>query len=121
MLETKPSNRPKETKRVQKRKKEKLWLHEWVGGFFFFLHRFTGIISNYFFRYLRDEGYGHDIVKDKEFSSLRDVLVAKQQRLKAEGKGNRPNRSSTTTDEIVQKLWNSKELGTKNGKTLQNT
>ena len=58
---------------------------------------------------------------DQLFSSSRDVLQAKQRRLKAEGKGNRPNRSSTITDEMVQKLWNSEELGAKNGKTLQNT
>ena len=58
---------------------------------------------------------------DQFFSSSRDVLQAKRRRLKAEGKGNRPNRSSTITDEMVQKLWNSEELGAKNGKTLQNT
>ena len=74
-----------------------------------------------FFRYLRDKGYGHDIVTDQQFSSSRDVLAAKRRRLKAEGKGNRLNRSSTITDEMVQQLWNSEELGAKNGKTLQNT
>ena len=58
---------------------------------------------------------------DQLFSSSRDVLQAKRRRLKAEGRGNRPNRSSTITDEMVQKLWNSEELGAKNGKTLQNT
>ena len=79
------------------------------------------MIYNYFSRYLRDEGYGHDIVNDQLFSSSRDVLAAKRRRLKAEGKGNRPDRSSTITDEMVQKLWNSEELGAKNGKTLQNT
>ena len=52
---------------------------------------FLIICSNYFFRYLRDEGYGHDIVTDQLFSSSRDVLQAKRRRLKAEGKGNRPN------------------------------
>ena len=59
-------------------------------------------------------------MKDQEFSSLRDVLAAKRRRLKAEGNGNRSNRSSTITDEMVQKLWDSEELGAKNGKTLQN-
>ena len=58
---------------------------------------------------------------DQLFSSSRDVLQVKRRTLKAEGKGNRPNRSSTITDEMVQKLWNSEELGAKNGKTLQNT
>ena len=92
-----------------KKKKIKLWCYEQVGGGgnFFFHTAFILIIFNYLIRYLRDEGYGHDIVTDKLFSSSRDVLQAKRRRLKAEGKGNRPNRSSTITDEMVQKLWNS--------------
>ena len=57
-------------------------------------------------------------MKDQLFSSSRDVLAAKRRRLKSEGKG---NRSSTITDEMVQKLWNTKKIGAKNGKTLQNT
>ena len=48
-------------------------------------------------------------------------MAAIRRRLKSEWKGNKPNRTSTITDQMVQILWNTEELGPKNGKTLQNT
>ena len=49
-------------------------------------------------------------MRDQLFSSSRNVLPAKRRRLKSEGKGNKPNRSSTITDEMVQNLLKTEEL-----------
>ena len=47
-----------------------------------------------------------------EFSKLREVIKTKQKLLKAQGRGNLPNRAQALTDDDVDKLWQSSEMGT---------
>ena len=51
------------------------------------------------FRYLREQKYLYSIVRDKEFSTSRQVLGSKSKELKGKGKGNRQNRAEPLTFE----------------------
>ena len=55
-----------------------------------------------------------------EFSKLREVLKTKQKLLKAQGRGNLPNRDQALTDDDVDKLWQSSEMGTNTPESLLN-
>ena len=46
-------------------------------------------------RYLRERGYTHSIVKSREFASLKAVLEGKVPVIREDGKGRRPNKSSS--------------------------
>ena len=46
-------------------------------------------------RYLRESGYTHSILKSREFSSSKANLVGKARGIREDGKGRRPNKSSS--------------------------
>ncbi|XP_070549668.1 uncharacterized protein [Ptychodera flava] len=55
-------------------------------------------------RFLQDSGYGHSIIRDKEFEKSRKCLAAKRVSLKKQGKGNKPNAAERLTDEEIKIL-----------------
>ena len=79
-----------------------------------------GIISSVD-RYLKSKFYGKAVLCDPEFSTVRDVLKTKQKLLKQEGLGNLPNRAGSLSENDIDKLWNSGELGLSNPDSMLNT
>lgn len=69
-----------------------------------------GMISS-FDRYLRANNYGTSIKKGDIFDQARRVLTAKTMDLKKMGKGNKPNKAQAVTDEEVDRLFNTGQMG----------
>ena len=65
-------------------------------------------------RHLKTKSYSKSLrlMIGLEFSKLREVIKTKQKLLKAQGRGNLPNRAQALTDDDVDKLWQSSEMGT---------
>ena len=63
----------------------------------------------------------HDLTKSVEFCKTRDALTAKQIELKKMGKGNGSNKPDVITDEDVDALFNSGQLGLSNSTSLLHT
>lgn len=75
-----------------------------------------------FDRHLRKRGYGVSIVcNTPEFSKTRDALKAKQRDLKAQGKGSKPMKSDPITDQEIDVLYASNQLGSANPNSVINT
>ena len=72
-------------------------------------------------RYLKEQNYGYDIQKDKEFATSRAVLSTRRTQLKAFGKGNKPNQAEPISANEEEKLWQKEQLGCKSPRALQNT
>lgn len=74
-------------------------------------------------RYFRKHNYGHAIFSGnvRDFPSTRDALAAKQKQLKREGRGNHPNRAQPITNEEVEVLYLTGQLGTGSPDALLNT
>ncbi|XP_031421049.1 uncharacterized protein LOC105908810 isoform X2 [Clupea harengus] len=73
-------------------------------------------------RFLTDQKYPHNILKDREFGTSRSVLAAKRKQLVVKhGKGNRPNATRPITDGDEAKLFESGEFGFSNPESLQRT
>ena len=64
-----------------------------------------------FDRQLRRKNYGQSIACGHEFARVRETLAMKQRQLKREGKGNLPNKSEPLTDEDLNQLWDTHQLG----------
>ena len=64
------------------------------------IHSFFGTIN----RYMKDNNLGN-LETDSEFQSARDVKRAKLKILKAEGKGNKPNRTTAISRQEEEKLY----------------
>ena len=62
-------------------------------------------------RYLRDSGYGIDIVNHPSFQTSNRVLGAKRKQLKAAGLGNKSNKAEPLSDEHVKQLWRTGTMG----------
>lgn len=60
-------------------------------------------------------------MQDKEFETSREVLQSKRKLLKGEGKGNKPNKADYLDNEMINELWDCKELGDHSPKSLLNT
>lgn len=58
-----------------------------------------------FMRYLKRNGYKHNIRDDPLFSRHRDVLVARRKSLKEMGLGLQPNKSDPFTEEEISILY----------------
>ena len=65
--------------------------------------------------------YPKSIIKDREFLSSRKVLEGKARKLREEGRGKRPNRSKSLTNEEEETLSKSGQLGSGNSRALINT
>ncbi|XP_068723969.1 uncharacterized protein [Montipora capricornis] len=73
-------------------------------------------------RYLKGKGSKLNILKDKEFSKSREVLLAKKKQLvEKSAKGNRPRAAREITEEEEDFLFTSGEFGDHNSEALQRT
>ena len=62
-------------------------------------------------RHLRNEGYTLSIVRDREFSSSKEVLVDKAKQLRLAGRaGKRPNKARQVSEKEEEFLWRSGRL-----------
>ena len=62
-------------------------------------------------RYLADTNSGVDLENDPAFKSSREAKAAKVKKLKAAGKGNRPQRAMPISMAEEEKMWSSGQLG----------
>ena len=62
-------------------------------------------------RYVKSKAYPKSIIRDREFLNSRKVLEGKARKLRAQGKGKRPNRSRSLTKEEEEVLWQNGLLG----------
>ena len=62
-------------------------------------------------RHLKNKGYSLSIVRDREFSSPKQVLDGKAKQLRLAGRGKRPNKARQLSEEEEEILWNSEKLG----------
>ncbi|XP_076081788.1 uncharacterized protein LOC143052605 [Mytilus galloprovincialis] len=74
-----------------------------------------------FDRILRSNDYGYELSKSVEFAKTRDVLTAKQIALKKMGKGNGDKRAETLTDDDIEAMFKTGQLGLSNPTTLLHT
>ena len=74
-------------------------------------------------RHLKNKGCTLSIVRDREFSSSKEVLEdrAKQLRLAGRGHGKRPNKARQASEEEEEILCKSGKLGGKNPESLFQT
>ena len=72
-------------------------------------------------RHLKSKLYPKSIIKDREFLSSRKVLEGKARKLREEGRGKRPKRAKSLTNEEEETLWKSGQLGSGNRRALINT
>ena len=72
-------------------------------------------------RFLRENDYGYSLVTSKEFTRSKKVLETRRKELKAQGKGNKPNRADAMTGDEEEKLWEEGVLGDDDPYTLQNS
>ena len=79
-----------------------------------------GLKSSYE-RHLRNHNYEYSLSKSVEFNRLRDVLKSKQRELKRQGLGNLKNRADAVTDEDIEKLWQSNQMGAATPESIINT
>ena len=79
-----------------------------------------GLKSSYE-RHLRNHNYEYSLSKSVEFNRLRDVLKSKQRELKRQGLGNLKNRADAVTDEYIEKLWQSNQMGAATPESIINT
>ena len=70
------------------------------------INSFFGTIN----RYMKDNNLGN-IETDPDFQTVRDVKRAILKVLKADGKGNRPNRSTAISRDEEEKLYETGQLG----------
>ena len=71
-------------------------------------------------RYLKDNGYGVNIVNDSRFETSNRVLKAKRKQLKSAGLGNKPNKAEPISDEHLELLWEKGLIGMHSAKALLN-
>ena len=62
-------------------------------------------------RYLKNKGCTLSIVRDREFSSSKEVLGDKAKELRLAGRGKRPNKARQVSEEEEEILWKSRKLG----------
>ena len=60
---------------------------------------------------MNDNGYEWSIVHDDQFKLSREVLKSKRKTLKADGKGNKPNKADALTPDEENKLWEYQLMG----------
>ncbi|KAK3101033.1 hypothetical protein FSP39_000392 [Pinctada imbricata] len=72
-------------------------------------------------RLLKSHRYGYSIQRDLEYSKSQETLKSKQKSLKRKGMGNKPCASYAISDEDINKLYISGQLGTNTPTSLINT
>ncbi|CAH3019807.1 unnamed protein product, partial [Porites evermanni] len=61
-------------------------------------------------RHLRNKSYTLSIVRDREFSSSKEVLEDKVKQLHLAGRGKRPNKARQVSEEEEEIIWRSGKL-----------
>ena len=69
-------------------------------------------------RHLKNKGCTLSIVRDREFSSSKEVLEDKAKQLRLAGRGKRPNKARQVSEEEEEILWKSGKLGGNNPESL---
>ena len=69
-------------------------------------------------RHLKNKSYSHSIVRDREFTSSKQVLDGKAKQPRLAGRGKRPNKARQISEEEEEILWKSEKLGGKNPESL---
>ena len=69
-------------------------------------------------RPLKNKGYNLSIVRDREFSSSKQVLDGKAKQLRLAGRGKRPNKARQLSEEEEEILWKNEKLGGKTAESL---
>ena len=69
-------------------------------------------------RHLKSQGYSLSIVRDREFSSSKQVLDGKAKQLCLAGRGKRPNKARQLSEVEEEILWTSEKLGGKTPESL---
>ena len=69
---------------------------------------------------LEELGYPWDLLRDVGFKTSRDVLAAKWESLKGNGKRNRPNRVDGLSEADEEKMWITGVMGLQNPEALSN-
>ena len=64
-------------------------------------------------RHLKNKGYKLSIIRDREFSSSKQVLDGKAKQLRLGGRGKRPNKARQLSKE-EEIFWKSEKLGGEN-------
>ncbi|CAH3150789.1 unnamed protein product, partial [Porites evermanni] len=72
-------------------------------------------------RHLKNKGYTLSIVRDREFSSSKQVLEGKAKQLRLAGRGKRPKKARQVSEEEEEILWKSGKLGGNNPESLIQT
>ena len=72
-------------------------------------------------RHLKNKEYSLSIVRDREFSSSKQVLEGKAKQLPFAGHGKRRNKARQVSEEEEEILWKSEELGGKTPESLIHT
>ena len=72
-------------------------------------------------RHLKNKGCTLSIVRDREFSSSKEVLEEKAKQLRLAGRGKRPNKARQVSEEEEEILWKSGKLGGNNPESLIQT
>lgn len=79
-----------------------------------------GLISS-FDRQLRRHKYGYVIISSPEFADTREAMRVKQKNLKSQGKGAKPLKSDFLSDQEINKLYESNQLGIETPTSVINT
>ena len=72
-------------------------------------------------RHLKNKACTLFIVRDREFSSSKEVLEDKAKQLRLAGRGKRPNKARQVSEEEEEILWKSGKLGGNNPESLIQT
>ncbi|KAK3095913.1 hypothetical protein FSP39_020748 [Pinctada imbricata] len=79
-----------------------------------------GFISS-FDRYLRQHHYGYSISSSRELSAVRETLREKRFFFRREGRGNNPLKVDPITEEDIELLWRSGQMGIQSPHSIINT
>ena len=72
-------------------------------------------------RHLKNKDYKLSIIRDREFSSSKQVLDGKAKQLRLAGRGKRPNKARQLSEEEEEILWKNEKLGGKTPESLIHT
>lgn len=71
-------------------------------------------------RHLKDNGFLVSIISGREFVTSKNILEGKARLLRQSGKGKKPNRAESLTDQEKTTLWDCGQLGDSNSRSLLN-
>ena len=69
---------------------------------------------------MREAGYMYSLLTSRYFLNSRNVLEGKARLLREQGKGKRPNKSCSVSNDEIEQLWQSDRFGCHSPMTLIN-